>query len=278
MGFLITSIICSVLVSVLLKIARPKNINLPYAIMANYIVCIQLSWLTLKPTINITTLQTGGWVFALLGLLLPSVFLIMGKSVEIAGIVKSDTAQRLALIIPVIASFTLFDETLNINKAFALLLTFVAMGCLLYKKDKHFTSQHNSHWWLLGVFLGYGIIDVLLKYLSKIGSAAAGSLMISFILAWFVMATYLLIKKIKPDFLSIAFGLLLGLLNFTNIYTYIHAHKVMSDTPALVFTSMNIGVIILGTLTGVILFKEKISRINGLGIILALFAIIKLYL
>ncbi|MDO4251126.1 MAG: EamA/RhaT family transporter [Moraxella sp.] len=280
MGFLISSILCSVLVSVLLKVARPKQINLAVAIMVNYIVCATLTWFVLSPTITADTVRTGAWIFGALGILLPSIFLVMGKSVESAGIVKSDTAQRLALIIPIIASFTLFGEALNTNKAIALVLVFVAMGCLLYKKSNSHKSAHTPHanLWLVGVFVGYGVIDVLLKQLSKMGSATAGNLMISFSLALVVMVAYLIVKKIKPTPVSIAGGILLGILNFANIYTYISAHKAMSDTPTLVFAGMNMGVIVLGALTGLLIFKEKLSAINALGIIIALIAITKLYL
>ncbi len=280
MGFLISSILCSVLVSVLLKVARPKQINLAVAIMVNYIVCVTLTWFVLSPTITADTVRTGAWIFGALGILLPSIFLVMGKSVESAGIVKSDTAQRLALIIPIIASFTLFGEALNTNKAIALVLVFVAMGCLLYKKSNSHKSAYAPHanLWLIGVFVGYGVIDVLLKQLSKMGSATAGNLMISFSLALVVMVMYLIVKKIKPTPVSIAGGILLGILNFANIYTYISAHKAMSDTPTLVFAGMNMGVIVLGALTGLLIFKEKLSTINVLGIVIVLIVIAKLYL
>src|SRR6185312_5361900 len=43
--------------------------------------------------------------------------------------------------------------------------------------------------------------------------------------------------------------------------------------PALVFASMNLGVVVLGALTGVLLFRERLSRINLAGLGLALLAI-----
>lgn len=279
MGFLLISICASVLVSVLLKVARPRGINLAVAIMINYVVCSLLTLVFLKPVMSSEILTEGWLIFAALGVLLPSVFLIMGQAVRHAGIVKSDTAQRLALIIPILASFLIFKENLTATKATALVLVFVAMGCLLYKKQTN-TSLDSKHapMWLLGVFFGYGVIDVLLKQLSKLGSATAGNLIVSFSLALIFMIAYLVIKRIRLDKTSIIGGLVLGLLNFCNIYTYIQAHKAMSDTPTLVFAGMNMGVIVLGTLTGLIIFKEKISPLNAVGIVLALVAIARLWL
>lgn len=278
MGFLIVSIICSVLVSVLLKVARPKGIDLAVAITVNYVVCTLLTLVALKPVIDPAVLSQGVGFFVALGILLPSIFLVMGKAVQSAGIVKSDTAQRLALIIPIISAFVIFGETLTNAKIVALVLVFVAMGCLLYKKTGHATLEKNASLWLVGVFVGYGVIDVLLKQLSKLGGATAGNLIISFGLALVFMTLFLIIKKIKPTQISVVGGVVLGLLNFSNIYTYISAHKAMSDTPTLVFAGMNMGVIVLGVLTGLIFFKEKINAINALGIVLALGAIARLYL
>jgi drug/metabolite transporter (DMT)-like permease len=69
----------------------------------------------------------------------------------------------------------------------------------------------------------------------------------------------------------------LGIVNFGNILFYIKAHQALSKNPSAVFSSMNIGVIILGTLIGVFIFKEKLSMLNKAGIILAIIAIVIIY-
>ncbi|MFB1010495.1 MAG: hypothetical protein QMB92_03465, partial [Thiopseudomonas sp.] len=65
-------------------------------------------------------------------------------------------------------------------------------------------------------------------------------------------------------------------LNFANIYAYIRAHQSLPDNPALVFTAMNIGVIALGSLSGLLLFRERLSSVNFAGLILAGAAILLL--
>lgn len=281
MGFLAISILCSVAVSVLLKYAKPKGIHLAVAIGVNYIICLILTALLLKPTITTDVIENGLPLFVALGVLLPSVFLVMGKSAQVAGIVKSDTAQRVALVIPLIASFTIFGEQITTQKLVALVLIFVAMACLLYQKHAQNQLAGNKYQaivLLLGVFLGYGVISVLLKQLAKMGGASTSNLFISFALAFVFMVLYILVKKIKVDKISLIGGAVLGVLNFTNIYTYITAHKVMSDTPTLVFATIDIGVIVVGSLAGFVIFREKINLINAIGIGLALLAIAGLYL
>ncbi len=91
------------------------------------------------------------------------------------------------------------------------------------------------------------------------------------------MFGYLLLKRevwTVPSFIG---GIILGGLNFMNILFYIKAHQSFSDNPTLVFAGMNIGVICLGTITGALVFKEKISKINGVGIAIGISAIFCLF-
>lgn len=77
---------------------------------------------------------------------------------------------------------------------------------------------------------------------------------------------------------ALAAGILLGVLNMGNIYAYIRAHQVLSESPSIVFTGMNVGVIAVATLIGVGVFKESLNRINILGLLLAICCVAVLFL
>jgi threonine/homoserine efflux transporter RhtA len=66
----------------------------------------------------------------------------------------------------------------------------------------------------------------------------------------------------------------LGVANFGNILFYLKAHQALSNNPSTVFSAMNIGVIAVGTLVGLVVFKEKLSLLNKAGIVIAVVAII----
>lgn len=136
MAYLLISIVFSVSVSILLKMARKKKIDIAQAVAVNYVVAVILTLSVLKPDVgNIGAFLPTWPLFAALGVLLPSVFVIMGKSVESAGIVKSDAAQRLSLFLPIVAALTLFGEKLSEGKLIGLCLAFAALFCLLWKSD-----------------------------------------------------------------------------------------------------------------------------------------------
>lgn len=280
MLYLVASIVCSVLVSVLLKIARKQKIPIEQAVAVNYIVAITLTMLVLKPDLSdpMQFLPTW-WLFAALGVLLPTVFVIMGKAVDSAGIVKSDAAQRLSLFLPIVASFAIFGDQLTEGRLIGIALAFVALFCLLWKSDgsKKSGSLSTQIGLLFGVWVGYGVIDILFKQVAKSGTAFAGNLLVAFCLAAILMFAYLFSKGTKWTKEGIIGGILLGGLNFLNIVTYISAHRAMNDNPTLVFAGMNMGVIVLGTIVGAWIFKEKISSINAAGISVALVAIACLF-
>ena len=130
--------------------------------------------------------------------------------------------------------------------------------------------------YLAAVWLGYGLIDILLKQLSK--SANMGTKLFAiFVLASVLMAVYLAVKRTRWTSADVAGGMLLGCLNFANILFYLKAHRAFGSNPTIVFAGMNMGVIALGTLVGAAVFKEKLSALNIAGIMLALAAVLCLF-
>lgn len=284
MSFLFLAILCSVIVGVLIKISRAKGIIIAQSIAFNYVVASTLCYFLLSPDFKDQTLvqivaeNPSAYLFFALAILLPTIFLVQAKSLALAGIIRTDAAQRLSLFLPIFAAFAFFGEQLTAYKLTALALAFIALFCLLWKSNEGMESQNNGAVFSLAmVWIGFGVIDILFKQMAKSGSAFPMTLFISFVGAGCFMFIYLLLKRTQWDLKSVLVGLLLGVLNFGNILFYIKAHQALKDTPTLVFTGMNLGVIVLGTLVGVFYFKEKIHKLNYLGVVLAIIAIICLF-
>lgn len=282
--YLLASVACSVTVAVLLKLARRWQVDVRQAIAMSYLVAALLCWAVLRPdAAGLLTPRTPWLVLAALGVLLPSVFLAMAAAVRHAGIVRSDAAQRLSLFIPLLAAFLLFGEPPSARKLVATLLAAGALTCLLRRAgpvqgpaNAAADPDHGRAAWLwpLAVWLGYGVIDILFKQVARAGTAFAGGLLLAFVIAGLLMLAYLLLRRVRCQARHLAAGVVLGLANFGNILTYIRAHQSLPEHPALVFASMNMGVITLGTLVGALAFREPLSRLNLLGIALALGAIV----
>lgn len=289
MLYLIIAIICSVLVSVLLKLLRQQQLDIRQTIVAGYPVAWGLTWLLLTPDVSaLTTVSVAWWWIVLaLGGLLPSVFIMLARSIEAVGIVATDAAQRLSLIIPIVAAFVLFGEQLSSQRVLGIGLGFLALLALLYRpaasssqpqKPSPHPTDRRTMLWLLAVWLGYGVIDILFKQVAKQGAGFALSLFICFALAFVLLLVYLLCQRIRWDGKALGYGLLLGILNMGNIYAYIKAHQTLHESPSIVFTGMNVGVITLATLIGVWVFAERIHKVNVLGLGLAVACVLVLFL
>ncbi len=305
MIYLTVAVLCSVAVSVLLKVLRQRDIDIRQTIVAGYPVAFLLTLVLLKPDVSTISTLGGAWVIIIaLGILLPLVFVILGRAIAAVGMVATDAAQRLSLIIPIIAAFLLFGEVLTGTRIFGLALGFLALGALVYRPQSiagvnainHETTatvEMNSNsttnlavkdrlsktpLWLFGVWAGYGIIDILFKQVAKQGAAFPLTLFVSFGLAGLLLLIYLLIIRVRWQANALVAGLLLGALNMGNIYAYVRAHQLLSESPSIVFTGMNVGVITVATLIGVGIFKEHLNRINMLGIVLAIGCVAVLFL
>ena len=281
MMYLMIAVLCSVAVSVLLKVLRQKNIDIRQTIVAGYPVAFLLTWFLLKPDISGVSELGGAWAIIIaLGVLLPAVFIILGRAIESVGMVATDAAQRLSLIIPIVAAFLLFGEVLTGTRIFGLALGFLALGALIYRPQQGQVSKQVKYTplWLFGVWAGYGIIDILFKQVAKQGSAFPLTLFVTFGLAGLLLFVYLLITRVRWQSKALAAGLLLGALNMGNIYAYVRAHQVLSESPSIVFTGMNVGVIAVATLIGVGVFKEQLNRVNIVGLLLAICCVAVLFL
>ena len=280
MIFILISVCFSVFVSVLLKLAKRYDIDNKQAIAWNYSIAGLLTWLIYRPELPSIS-ESIFPIYFVLGFLLPSLFVILAFSIRYTGIVKTDIAQRLSLFIPVIASFLLFYEEKSPLKIIGIAIAFMAIiFSIPWKKE---TNAKKSFWiYPVLVFIGMGIIDTLFKQIAKTTTIPfTSSLLVVFIIAFVLSFSYLLylylFKNMKFTLINMVCGWILGIANFGNILFYMKAHQDLAKQPSLVFSTMNIGVILLGSAVGVFIFREKLSRLNYAGILLALISILFLY-
>lgn len=275
MLYLIFSIICSVSVGIVFKISRRYDNNNLHIILFNYLIAMFFCWFVFTPNISVIDADAPFVVYGSLGILLPLIFIFLIVSIKNIGIVKTDAAQRLSLFIPILAAWLLFKEEFSTLKITGIALGFLALFFILSKPNK----TVNSSWkYPVLVFLGYGIIDILFKKVAIYTVVPyTTSLFVVFAIAFsvtFIVVIYQQIVKVqKFHFKNLLFGFLVGLFNFGNILFYLKAHQVFSENPSTVFAGMNMGVITLGSLVGVVFFKEKLSKLNYVGLFLALVSI-----
>ncbi|MFU9047030.1 EamA family transporter [Acinetobacter tibetensis] len=279
MELILAAALCSVLVSILLKVSKAKGLNPMQMICWNYAIASLLCFYWFKPDLSHVSLSnTPWWLILSLGLLLPSVFLCLSKSLQTAGIVKTEVAQRLSVILSLGAAYFIFNEQFGILKLIGIGLGITAVLCIIYShRSSHAQASAGSSGMfnLASVWVGYALVDILLKYTTGLGVQFSVALTLMFICAFIFSLLYVLFttKQIGSS-TNIFWGLCLGVLNFANIALYVKAHMLLKDSPAIVFAGMNILVVLLGVLSGLIFFKEKLKTSTSLGLGLGIMSVL----
>lgn len=280
MLYVLISVICSVTVSVVIKLAKQRGIQYLHLIVWNYPVAALATLFFLKPKMVTVPLSTLPWgLYMSLAVLLPMVFLCIAYAIQYSGIVKTEIAQRLSLFIPVSAAFFIFHEAIGVSKLVGIAVGTVAILCSIGWKKAGIAEGNGTWGYALAVFFGMGVIDVLFKKVALYREVPyAYSMLLVFILAMvasLLLLTYRVsVTKERIQFKSVIWGILLGLFNFGNILFYMKAHQALSNSPSVVFTGMNIGVILLGAIVGVGFFGERLTRLNKIGLALAVISVL----
>ena len=279
MELILAAACCSVIVSILLKLAKAQGFDVLQMIVWNYASASVLCFLWFKPDLqHVSIINTPWWLIIALGVLLPSVFLCLARSLQYAGIVKTEIAQRLSVVLSLLAAFFIFQEQFNTLKIIGIVLGVFAVLSLLFSHQHDKTGQSSTKQamlYLALVWFGYALIDVLLKYTTGLGLQFAVALNLMFICAFILSLAYIVMTtKTVGNRKNILAGMGLGLLNFANIALYVKAHMLLKDTPAIVFAGMNILVVVLGAFSGLIIFKEKLTPTTALGLTLGLASVI----
>lgn len=269
---------CSVLVSIVLKYLKAKGFDVFQMIAWNYLSASILCYYWFKTDItHISFNHTPWWLILVLAVLLPSIFLCLAKSLQFAGILKTEIAQRLAVILSLLAAYFIFGEQFSQIKLIGVVLGIIAILAIIIGQATEQASKGinlKSALFLFSVWAGYAAIDVLLKYSSSLGLQSAVTLNLAFIGAFILSIAYIAITQPNWQPKNIFTGLVLGVLNFANIALYVKAHMLFKETPAIVFAGMNILVVVLGVLSGVIFFRERLQAYTWIGLVSGIVAVL----
>lgn len=280
MIYVVISVFCSVLVAVIIKLARRRTVDVQQLVLWNYPITVALTYFLLRPDLTAIDWNLLPYhLYVPLSVLLPTLFIFIALAIKYSGIVKTDVAQRMSLFIPLLASFLFFNETTTVGKLIGLSVGLIAVSCSVSWSRQADSNKSSAISYPLIVFLGMGVIDIIFKqiallkevnYINSLFFVFIGAMSVAFCIMLFQFA----VKNKAVSIDSILWGSVLGIFNFANIFFYMKAHRAIPDNPSIVFTTMNVGVIIVGTLVGVWVFKEKLSLVNKIGLFLAVISIL----
>ncbi|PNQ72698.1 hypothetical protein C1T31_11185 [Hanstruepera neustonica] len=283
MIYLLFSILSSTAIFVLFKLFDRYRINTLQAIVTNYITAFILGLSLSTKKFNLSEIWNAKWFLGaiLLGFLFISIFNIMAIVSQRNGVSVASVATKMSVVIPVIFGIYLYGESTGLQKLLGIVLALVAVVLVSLKPKSHIRIKNNLLFPFL-VFLGSGIIDTSIKYLETFYVEDNGIPLFSATIfgcaAIIGVSLLLLFKKLNGSFklnkLSLLSGSILGVVNYASIYYLLKALDHESLESSTIFTVNNVAIVMLSGIVGLLLFKERLSLKNWLGIGMAILSIL----
>ena len=281
MIWLVLSIATSSLLYVIFKYFAVYNVNRLHAIVFNYLIAFITGMIAYKGNFSIDEIMNAGWLpFSVgLGILFITIFNVMALTSQKSGLSVAAVASKMSLVIPVIAGIWLYEESLGWIKAVGIVVALVSVVLSSLKKRENTKLDKSLLILPLLLFAGSGAIDTIIKYAETTYVSNGKEPLFSavcFLSAFTVGIGILIYEAFKGRFIkpkSIVAGVALGIPNYFSIFFIIMALK--TDMASSVVWPINhVGTVLFTSILGILLFKERMSVRNYVGVGLAIAAII----
>lgn len=276
MLYLLLAICSSALISVIMRLSSDKVRGNLSMLAVNYLLCAVLAaadagFRTVLPEAEgFSAMVIMGCVNG--GLFLAG-FVLLQVNTRKNGIVLSSIFMKLGLLVSMAVSVFAFGETPTWLQGIGF---FIAVGAIiLINFDKKAVSA-GSKAGLIVLLLAAGAGDSMAKVYEAMGSAALSGqfLFFTFLMAFLLCAALVAWKKEKPGRMELLYGLLIGIPNFFSAKFLLRS---LEELPAvIVYPTYSVATILVVTLTGVLIFRERLSKQQwaGLSAILAALAML----
>ncbi len=278
---LVLCIVACALLVVGFKIFEKLGISSFQAIVINYGVAGLIGFLYEPGSNTILTKIDEPWFLngCILGWVFIINFYIMSLSTLKIGASVTSVASKMSLVITVLFGILYFKEDVGAFKIVGILLALISVFLIVQIN----TKEINKKYMLLPIilFFGGGFIDISLNFNQVIHIKEGESGLFSMVtfsaafLAGLVVLIYRVIaKKEKLGLKNFAGGIVLGVVNWFSIYFLLITLKDPQWDSSTIYTIINIGILLLVVICGVLIFKERLSQKQWIGVLLALSAII----
>ena len=284
MIFLILAILFSTGVFVAMRLFKRFGLDNHQALMWNYVFATGTGFVVCESYETIPQIVAEPWfgLSILTGFWFIFTYLLMTASTQRSGVTVTSLSSKLSVVLPILAGVIFLHEKLNLVASVGIVLALVALVLVVggrnNKTDGRDVSRKVSMILPIFIFFGTGTGDILMKITEQQNTVGNLGFMIAFIyfvalVFGIIIVVWDLVKgKSKWEWKNAAGGIGLGVINYFSTYCVYYAMRCFDNV--VLFPIYNIGVVSLTALTGWLLFKEKLTLKNYIGLIIALIAVI----
>ena len=277
MLFLLLAVLSSAMVSIVMRVSSDKVTGNLSMLAMNYLICSALG--AAYAQFSLWQPQTGGFGLTMaLGVVAGSLYLagfvMLQRSVRSHGVVLSSVFMKLGLLVPIVMSLVFFGEIPTAAQVAGFLIAVFAIVLINLKRDG---SAKFGMGLILLLLLGGGC-DAMSKVYEVLGNAALSEqfLFYTFLVAFLLCAALVVRVRERFGWKDILFGVLIGIPNFFSAKFLLLA---LNFLPAVVvYPSFSVATLLIITLTGVAVFKERLSKLQWTALAAIVAALILLNL
>jgi drug/metabolite transporter (DMT)-like permease len=285
MIFLISAILCSVLLGFIFKLYARFQVDVLQAIVVNYFTCVccgtlYAGYFPVGPAAG----QPAPWLpWAMaLGVVFITGFNAAAQTVRYFGVTISQIMQKMSILMTVPFAILFYHESGGVAKWSGFVLALVAIVLVNWPKkgESGGTFSLGMLWLPIVTWVLSGILEVMLVYIQgeKMIDPADVRLICTIFASAGVLGTATVLYGYATGQRQFAWrnvigGIALGIPNFGSMYFILKALSAGWEG-SFVFPVVNVGIIIVSTIGAVTLFRERLSGVNWVGIALALGAIL----
>lgn len=280
---LILAILFSAMIPILLNYAHRYNLVDEVILTFNYTLATIVSSiltiankstyiLLLKDPFHVAILVIIG---AITGLMFYGSFYFYQKSVKDHGVALSIAVGKMGVILPILLSLIIWKELPTPVQWIGIIASIVAIGLISIQPSKMDHAPLKIS--LLFFLLMNGLGDFFNKLFETTIGAGYKDLFLLMVFGSALIASSIqTIKHKQINTMSILFGLAIGLPNMLTTYFFINALSHLND--AVVFPMYSGGAIVLSSIWGITVFRErlKIKEVTGMALILTALILINL--
>lgn len=274
---LLLAIVSSSLVSIVMRLSGSKVKHNLGMLTGNYIVCALLAGMAcgfaglFDPTDPAMAIVTA--MGAVNGVLYLAGFVLMQVNIRRNGVVLSSIFQKLGLLVTLVVSVCFYHEIPNLPQAAGFLLAVGAIILMNYRAGAEAAGYKAGLLWML---LACGMADAMAKIFTESGvpELEGQFLFFTFATAMVFCFVCMAVKGQRIGLWELIFGVLIAVPNFFSSKFLLGA---LENMPAvIVYPVFSVGSILAVTLTGVLLFREKLEKRQWVAMALILIALVLL--
>lgn len=279
MIYLIISILLTILLVINFKYFEILDVPTFPAIVVNYWVCVLSGIAVGVGDVSLDGIIAGGWwpFCILMGSFFIGGFYLIALATQRTGLAAASVANKLSMVIPVAFAFYLYNDSVTIGKVLGIGGAIASVFLVSIKPADSWAKIKKYIQLPAAVFLIGGFLETVLNYVQKgylRDSEFALFLTLSFGIAGLVGTLILLFKGRALSKNILLGGVCLGVPNFFSLYFFLKALDRSGLESSQIFPINSIAIVALAAITGLILFRERLSIMNWLGLAIAIGSIV----